>query len=163
MPTLGLLELPQAWHLIVSLAGIFEDLLNLRMQLGLIAFDRQHVVGALVADRLGCLLLAMHGIQRHDRARQVQQLQELWHRRDFIGVLSNGHLPQADLEVAGPCIEQLQGILAGCRIERVPQRLAVQAYSVIRYRVVERSNPSLKAGIKLGRIEPSEDPAERVV
>jgi len=32
MPSLGLLESPQAWHLLVPLAGIFEDLLNLLMR-----------------------------------------------------------------------------------------------------------------------------------
>ena len=79
MPTLGLGEPPKARHVVVSLAGVLEELLNLLLQFGLIAFDRQQVVGALVADRLGRFLLAMHGIQRHNRACQFQHLQELRH------------------------------------------------------------------------------------
>jgi len=45
MPSLGLLESPHAWHVVVFLASILEALLHLRVKLGLIAFDRQHVIG----------------------------------------------------------------------------------------------------------------------
>ena len=48
MPSLSLLESPHAWHVVVFLASILEALLHLRVKLGLIAFDRQHVIGALV-------------------------------------------------------------------------------------------------------------------
>ena len=92
MPSLCLLESPHAWHVVVFLTSILEALLNLRVKLGLIAFDRQHVVGALITDCLRGLLLAMHGIQRHDRACQFQQLQEFRYRRDLVGILIDCHL-----------------------------------------------------------------------
>ena len=47
MPSLCLLESPHAWHVVVFLASILEALLNLRVKLGLIAFDRKHVIGGL--------------------------------------------------------------------------------------------------------------------
>ena len=133
-----------AWSLLPHMKHFFTEVSRLRIerasrrkapaisgalpsrivQFGLVAFDRQHVVGPLGADRLGRFFLAMHGIQCPAGACKSQQLQELWHCGDLVGVLIDGHLSQADLEVARSCVEQLQGVLAGCRVERVPKHLA---------------------------------------
>jgi len=45
----------------------------------------------------------------------------------------------------------------------MPERLAIQPHSVIRNRLVERADPSLQAGVELGRVESSEHPPKRIV
>jgi hypothetical protein len=163
MPGLGLREPPQSGHVVVLVASVLEALLNLLVQHGLVALDRQYVVGTPVTDRLGRLLLAMHGIQRHDCSRQLEEIQELRHRRDLVRAFVDCHLTKADLQITGPRVEQVQGVFAGSRIERMPQRLAIEPNAVIRNRRVERPNPSLQAGVELRRVESSEDPPERIV
>jgi hypothetical protein len=47
---------------IIVRPGRFIQLLDLRIQLGLVLFDRQHVIATLLHNLLGNLLLATHGI-----------------------------------------------------------------------------------------------------
>lgn len=56
---------------------IFQEAFHLLMQGALVAFERQHVIGPGRADLAGDLLLATHGIDGHDTAREVQRAQQL--------------------------------------------------------------------------------------
>ena len=57
------------------------------MELSLILLHRQHVIGPAVHDLLGNLPLATHGVNGHDAALQIQQVQQLGNGGDLIGLL----------------------------------------------------------------------------
>jgi hypothetical protein len=54
-----------------------EDVLDLRVQRALIALETQHIVAALLNDLIGDLGPAAHRVNRHDAARELEQLQPL--------------------------------------------------------------------------------------
>ncbi len=58
----------------------------------LIVLDRQHIVATLLHDLLGDRTLGADGINCHHRCLQVQKLQKLRDRRDFIGLAFYRHL-----------------------------------------------------------------------
>lgn len=55
------------------------------MQLALVAFDRQHIVGLSATDGFGRLNLAVERIQRDDVASQGQFVEQSRHRSDLVG------------------------------------------------------------------------------
>ena len=59
----------------IHLISISKPLLNVLMQLFLIVFDRQEVVGLLIANVLRDLLLAAHDVNRHQATLDMQQHQ----------------------------------------------------------------------------------------
>src|SRR5665811_1905886 len=62
---------------------------HILMQAGLVAFEREDIIRAFVDDTLGDLLLRPHGVDRHNRALEVEHVQEFRDRRDLVGLSIN--------------------------------------------------------------------------
>jgi hypothetical protein len=58
-------------------------------QVGMVLFEREHVVGFGLGDVLGDTFLAAHRINADDRAAQLELIQDLWNGGDFIGLFFN--------------------------------------------------------------------------
>ena len=71
------LHMPQVGVLLVE--RLNDRLLQFRLEGFLIAFDHQHEVRFLGDDLLRRFTLAMHGIGRDDRTRQVEHVDQLLH------------------------------------------------------------------------------------
>ena len=78
------------------------------MQGGLIVFDRQDVVPPARDDYLRNFLLTPPRLNGHNLLVEIEQLQYLRQRRDFIGFGRHGHLPQRDPRLPRPCPHHLQ-------------------------------------------------------
>jgi hypothetical protein len=57
------------------------------IEVALIPFDRQHIIGAFLNDLLHDLPLATPGIQRDNTTLQFQQFQKVGNGSNFIGFL----------------------------------------------------------------------------
>jgi len=60
----------------------------------LVTLERQHVIGVGFQNLPGDLLLAAHGIERHDATGQFQHRQEFGHICDFIALVRHFQLAQ---------------------------------------------------------------------
>ena len=61
-----------------------KTVLNVFLQMLLVAFDSQYIITAFVHNRLGNLLLTAHRIDGHQSTVQVQHLQKFGNGRDFV-------------------------------------------------------------------------------
>ena len=64
--------------------GVGEEKRGVHVQARLIAFEGEHVMGALVDDAPGDLLLRSHRVDGDDRALEVEHIQEFGNRRDLV-------------------------------------------------------------------------------
>jgi len=68
-----------------SAGGVGEEQRRVLVQARLIAFEGEHVIGALVDDALGDLFLCPHRIDRDDRALEIEHVQEFRDRGGLVG------------------------------------------------------------------------------
>src|SRR5579859_7255068 len=92
----------------VGLEGSIDAGVDVGFQEGLVTLDLQQVVGPCVADRLRDVLLAAHGINRHQRPLQFQQFEQLGDGSDLVGLVLNGYLPQGQGVGSDPGAYQIQ-------------------------------------------------------
>ena len=74
-----------------------------------IGLEHQEVVGALGPDLRGDVLLAAHGVQRHNATLQMQGLQQLRDRHDLVRLAVDGALAKRQPLTACPGADQVQG------------------------------------------------------
>jgi hypothetical protein len=67
---------------------IGEEQRRVLVQAGLIAFEREDIVRGFVGDAPGDLLLRPDGVDRHDRAVEVEHVQKFRDRRNLVGLPS---------------------------------------------------------------------------
>ena len=67
-----------------ALLQVIEEQHHVLVQVTLIAFERQQIVGLLAADLLSNLCLTGHGVNRHQTARQVQTAQQFGEGGDLV-------------------------------------------------------------------------------
>src|SRR5450631_2218148 len=96
------------------------------MQGRLIVFDRQDKIAFARHDGPGNLLLATPSVEGHDFLTQVQQCQQLWYGRDFIGFRLNGYLAESKAGLARPGTDDVQGPQALGGATGVTHGLAVE-------------------------------------
>ena len=92
-----------------------EQVSDALVELTLVLLHRQDVIGPAVCDLLGNLPLAAHGVNGHDAAVQIQQVQQLGNGGDLIGLLRRPDLPQRQ----GVCVAQA---LTRCMAPLLPAR-----------------------------------------
>ena len=80
MPLFGLLNMDDL------ILVIKEGILNRLVQLGLVAFDGQQVIGLLGNDLLGNRPLAAHGINTHEETFQVQGVEQFRNGGDLVAL-----------------------------------------------------------------------------
>ena len=75
---------PQPWNVVIHVTRLLEELLDLLVQRGLIAFHWHNVVGPFVTDRLHGLCLAVHRVERYDRTVEIEHFEQLWNSGDLV-------------------------------------------------------------------------------
>ena len=78
----------------VRCCGLLEQVSDALVELTLILFHRQHVIGPAVHNLLGNLPLTSHGVNGDDTTMPVQQVQQLGNGGDFIGLRRGFDLAQ---------------------------------------------------------------------
>src|SRR5271157_141423 len=92
---------------------IGEEQLRILVQTGLIAFEGEQVIRALVGDAPGDLLVRPHGVDRHDGALEVEHVQEFRDRRDLVGLSVDCPLGEHEPRLGGVSRNQMQRALPG--------------------------------------------------
>src|SRR5215470_9688226 len=134
---------------------------DVRLQRRLVALDLQQVVGPALADGLGNVRLAAHGVDAHQRALQLQQPQQPGDGGDLVGLVLNGHLPQRQAAHPGPGADYVQAGLA--QPAAAAQRLAVDLDVVQAQPGAGGADPGGEAALEDVGGEVAEDVAEGVV
>src|SRR3954464_9842808 len=106
---------------------IEEERLDRGPKRRLVALDGDDTVAPTSDDLLDDLLLAAHGVDRDERAVQVDLLQELRDGGDLIGLGVGGHLSQCDPLLAGPGADDVQGAEVLGPVVRAATGLAVDS------------------------------------
>src|SRR5215831_11157230 len=102
-----------------------KTVLDVLLQMLLVAFDRQDIIAASLDNLLGNLLLTAHGIDGHQGPVQVQHLQELGNSRNLVGLFLGGDLTQDHPRFRCPGADQVQLTQGRRAAARMPQRFAV--------------------------------------
>lgn len=153
-------------HLFLDVGG------DILMDVSLIAFERQHILPAAVDDLPGNVLLTAGRVDGHDGVLHVQVLQQGWNRRDFVGFLLRGQLPQADSKLDRPGADEEQRAQLTALVMRAPERFAVDGdllgLPCVRGKpshmiALKRGGPPREAGLKGGRLERGQHAANGVV
>jgi len=105
-----------------------EAIHDRRVQVSLIAFQRQHEVSAAVDDVAGDVLLAARSINRNDCALHVYVIQKLRNRRDFVRFLLGCQLTQHDATLGGPGTYDVQRTESSPTVMRTTHRLAIDRH-----------------------------------
>ncbi len=132
------------------------------MQRLLVPLHRHQVVTALLADLLDDHLLAEGRVERHQRAPEVQNLQQRGHGHDLVGPVGHRHLAQEQVVLGGPSVDQVQAPaerVAGGR----PARLAVNRDGPQPRVLAQVGHPPGEARRELVPVQRREHPVERVV
>ena len=95
------------------------------MQRGLIAFQRQGIIAALIDDLLSDGALAVERVHGHDRALQRQHRQQFRHRGDLVRLRIRSDLAQHHALLAAPGADHVQGRFAAGLVVRAAQNLAI--------------------------------------
>ena len=113
-------------------------------------------------DRPGDLDLAAGRVDRHQRAFQLQDRQQLGDGGDLVGPVGDRLLAQDQVALPGPGTDQVQAAAergAGGR----PHRLAVDGHRPQTGRGTQPSRPPAEAGRERRAVQGGQHPVERVV
>src|SRR5271155_809670 len=158
----GLISIPtQARE--VTIQRFAQTVLDVFEQVRLVVFDCQDIVTASLDDLFGNVLLAAHGVDGDQSPLQIQQFQQPGNRRDFVGLLLDGHLAQAEVGCAGPGTDQVQRSPTLGSIARVPQGFAVDSNVSQTKTVGQGLNPLAEAGLEGLGIKPFKDTFKGIV
>src|SRR3954452_14031043 len=105
--------------------GLLELLAHSPKGAAVIGLEHQEVVGALGPDLRGDVLLAAHGVQRHNATLQVQGLQQLRDRDDLIRLAVDCALTKRQSLFAGPSADHVQRPMIVAAAASAPDGLAV--------------------------------------
>jgi hypothetical protein len=132
------------------------------MQRALIAFQRQGEVAALINDPPGDRALTVERIGRYDRTLQQEHLQQFRNGGDLVGLGVSGDLRQHQTLFAAPGTDHVQRRFTNGAVEGTAQNFAIDRRNTLNCIRKLRHEP-LKPGAELSRIEPPEQPTERIV
>lgn len=76
------------------------------------SLSERRVIGALLANLFGDLLLCAHRVNRHYAALDMEQAQQFWDGRNFIRLLVNFDLSERQPIAPGPGADQVDRPLA---------------------------------------------------
>lgn len=128
----------------------------------LISFQRQDIVAALL-DHLGRdRALAVERVGGRDAAFERQQVQQLRHRRDLVGLAIDRKLTQQQPLLRRPGMQHVQRRLARSPVEGAPQRLAVDGHHALQS-LGKVLHEAREAGLERPWVKQPEHPAEGVV
>jgi hypothetical protein len=102
-----------------------EEELEVLTQAGLVALDREQVVGALVADGLGDGFVAAQGVDGDEGALELQHLEQARDGHDLVLLAGDRLLAEHQAVRAGPGRDEMQGGAALGPVTAAPCGLAV--------------------------------------
>ena len=114
------------------LLGHFEEVTDLFMSLGVVAFECQNVVGFLLDDDPGNVRLAAHRVDGDDASPQFQHGQQLRYRRYFVGLLCSLDLPQRETLLTGKSADHVNGPLAQTVVVRAALGFSINTFPHIK-------------------------------
>ena len=101
------------WHVTkVLLMCPSEPFMYIRMEMTLVTFERQHIVGLPLDDSPCNLGLATHNMDGDNTTSHKQSLQQSRYSRDFVGFLSHPLLPKHQSIFTRPRTDQNQRTLS---------------------------------------------------
>src|SRR6516165_9153966 len=116
--------------------------------------------------RLRTFFLAMHGVERHDMARNIEFFQQFLHRRYFVGLFIDHDMRQHQRRIDGESTEYLPcfGIVEG--VETALKRFAVKRQNACaggRCAAVEVCRVLAKDPLDIRRVQPLQNITDRCV
>ena len=133
-----------------------EITFDIGFERGLISFEREEIIGAMVDDLVGDFDLATHGVDGDERAVELPGVGELVEQlgdcSDFIGLFRNGKLRQSQPGVGGVGAQRMQRFQPLAFVVGAPRGLAVDGDEVVAIRP-ERGDPALKTTPEQDRID----------
>jgi hypothetical protein len=145
----------------VAVQRLLKLQLDVFEQVFLVVFDSQRVVAASFQNLGGNGLLAAHGVDGHQGAVQVEQLQERRDGRDFIGFHIDRYLSQRQVLCGGPSADQVQRAELGRA--GAAQRLTIDGDVLDLERSTDGFHPVAETGLEGLGAETLEDSFERVM
>src|SRR5919202_2070357 len=136
--------------------------LDILPQRGLIAFQRQDVIGLLVDNFLCDLTLAADGVDRDDRPLDRQPVEKLRDRDDLIGLFRHLDLAEDETLACGKGRNQVDRSLAAARVAGPAHGLAINRNDALR-QSGQGGHPRNKAALELLSIESGQKVAEVIV
>ena len=143
--------------------ALIEQLGCLLVQRSLVALELQDVVGALIDDGFSDLLLAADGVNGHDSALHIQQLQQLGNGRDLVALGIDSQLPQHHVVGCTPGADHVDGLLAAGGVQTAPNGLAIDGDQPAFGGDGQFVDPGQEALLEGLRIEHRKDAAKGVV
>ena len=144
-------------------SGIGEPEPDVLVERGLVALHRHGAVPALLHDPRRRVALGVQGVDGHDPARQLQDVQQGRHRPELVRLAVDLDLPEHDPGAGRERLDQMKRrALRGVR-ERAPERLAVNRNLVVRKRRQQLLREQRQRRSKLLRIKGVEQVGEGVV
>ena len=116
----------------------------------MIVLHSQQVICICVEDRLGDLGLATHFVDGHQTARQFQDFKQLRNGGDFVALLVDDDLSQADLVCGSPGADHVNGRLAAGDVKAPTESLAIDGHDLTGRDLVQGGNPTQQARLELG-------------
>ena len=114
---------------------IFEIACDIGFEVGLITFESEEIISAVIHDRVGDLDLATHGVDGDERAGELPVLgkvvEQLGDGGDLVGFLRNRELRQGQTGVGSVGAERMQRLQALAFIVGAPRGLPVDGDEVV--------------------------------
>ena len=138
------------------------------MQRPTVALDDEGVVAATLADGLGRGAIAVQGVGRDGRSREIQKGDDVACRCDFAALRSLAHTKHEPL-LGRPGGHEMQGLRSSGRVDRAAQGFAIERYDLPRGADLPRQScrealhEAAEDRLEPLRIEQPEQSAERIV
>ena len=111
----------------------------------LVVLERQHIVGAPVAEGLRNPRVAAHGVDGHDAALEHQHLEQCRHGRNLVGLVGHPTLAQDQARLVRPGTHQMQGRHPPDGVAGAAGHLAVHRHNLVLEVLRQRPYPARKA------------------
>src|SRR3954463_3574400 len=108
--------------------GTFEISLRGLEGAAVIGLQRQQVVGTLRPDPRGDVLLASHGVERHDGALEMQGVEQLGDGGNLVRLAVDLALTEHQSSITGPGTNQMQRAVIVAAAAGAPDGLAVNRH-----------------------------------
>lgn len=140
-----------------------KNLRDVFVEMTLIAFQSQDVIGLFFDNALGDFFLASKRINRDDTIGQIERIDEFWNCRDLIRFLGNVQLTEHHAIGCRPRAHHMNRWLIEFGIIRVAKRFSINWYDFTAAEVTNGLHPPQKTGLKLCRLNPCENTTDGIV
>src|ERR671916_584375 len=144
-------------------ASALERLAHSLEGMAVTGLQHQEVVGGLRPDPRGDVLLAAHGVERHDGAVEMQGVEKFGNGGDLVRLAIDLALAEHQSLITGPGADQMERAVIVAAAARAPHGLAVDRHHVALDLARQGPRPPREAGLERVRVDQHEDPPERVV